>query len=76
MSRVNGLDLSLMLEVRSPGLRTLFLVDSEYERKSRRSATMRGASVVTRPFTMAILSTKVRQALDAPGKVLAAGLRA
>ena len=76
MSRVNGHDLAQMLEGRSPGLRTLFLADSDYERLSRKEAAKRGVFFLVRPFTMAILATKVRATLDAPARSMAAGMRA
>lgn len=72
MSRVNGHELAQMLEGRSPGLRSLFLADSEYERMTRRVAALKGVLFVVRPFTMSILAMKVREVLDAPARMLAA----
>jgi two-component system cell cycle sensor histidine kinase/response regulator CckA len=70
MTRLNGHELARTLETRSPGLRTLFLADIEYERMTRKVAELRGVFFVVRPFTMAILTGKVRERLDAPVKAL------
>jgi len=72
MSRVNGHDLAEMLRGRSPGLRTLFLADAEYEKITRRVAALKGVSFLVRPFTMSLLSAKVRAVLDAPRQAMAA----
>jgi two-component system, cell cycle sensor histidine kinase and response regulator CckA len=76
MTRVNGHDLARTLEVRSPGLKTLFLADCDYERLTRKVAELRGVFFLVRPFTMAILAAKVRERLDAPAKAMTAGMRA
>ena len=76
MNRVNGHELARILESRLPGLRTLFLADSEYERMTRSAPARRGLFFLVRPFTMAILSTRVREALDAPARAMTASLRA
>ena len=75
MSRVSGHDLAETLRERNPGLRVLLLSDADYERLTRRVAAQRKLLFLARPFTMAQLAAKVRQALDAPGvRAAAAGL--
>jgi DNA-binding NtrC family response regulator len=66
MSRVNGHDLSELLKRNDPGLRVLFLADAPYERLARRVASQKHLHFLTRPFAMAQLAAKVREALDAP----------
>ena len=75
MIRVSGHELSQTLTRSSPGLRTLFLADRDYERTSRKVAALRGSEFVVRPFTMAILAAKVRQMLDAPARARTASVR-
>lgn len=74
MSRLNGHDLAEMVRDRQPRMRALFLADTEYERLARKAASRRGVRFLCRPFTMATLSTAVRQALDVEtGRALRAG---
>jgi CheY-like chemotaxis protein len=66
MSRVNGHELAQMLLTRNPRLRVLYLSDADYERLARRIAIRKGLMFLQRPFTMRVLASRVRQALDAP----------
>ncbi len=66
MSRVNGHELADMLRGKDPSLRLLFLADVDYVRVAGRVAAQKGLSFVPRPFTMAVLARKIREALDAP----------
>src|SRR5439155_1169022 len=54
------------LRSRRSDLRVLFLADLVYERLTRAIAAQRGLHFLVRPFTVAELSAKVRQALDSP----------
>jgi len=73
MSKVNGHELAQMLTRDNPGLRVLFLSDTGYERLTRSVAQKRGLHFLCRPFTMRMLSGKVREVLDTPvGKIAAA----
>lgn len=77
MPRVNGHDLAGLLRQRRPGVRVLLLADTQEERLSRRVAARTGIGFLCRPFTMASLAARVREALDARrGSALAAGNRA
>jgi two-component system cell cycle sensor histidine kinase/response regulator CckA len=71
MSRVNGHELADLLRQKDPMLKVLFLADSDYVRIAGRVASQKGFSFIPRPFTMAVLAGKTREALDAP----APGLR-
>jgi len=71
MSRLNGHDLADRLRADRPGLRTLFLVDADYERMARKAAAQRGVRFLRLPFTVATLASAVREALeDGKGRVL------
>jgi DNA-binding NtrC family response regulator len=64
MPRVNGHELARQLEARDPSLRTLFLADEDYERLARRAAAEKNVHFLVRPFTMQVLATRVRKALE------------
>jgi hypothetical protein len=53
------------LRARWPGLRVVLLADDRYERGARRAAAQSGIGFLCRPFTMASLAARVREALDA-----------
>jgi two-component system cell cycle sensor histidine kinase/response regulator CckA len=67
MSRVDGHDLAESLRGRKPGLRILFMADLQYARLTRRVAAQKKMMFLARPFTIAQLAAKVREALDTPG---------
>src|ERR1051325_4532946 len=67
MSRTSGHDLAGVLRQHNPALRVLFLADAQSERLARRVASDKKLLFLVRPFTMAQLAPKVREALDAPG---------
>jgi len=74
MSRGNGHDLAQRLQEKDPGLKVLFLADSDYRKLTRKVAQQRGLLFLQRPFTMSILAATIRQALDAaPVRTAAAG---
>jgi CheY-like chemotaxis protein len=76
MPRLNGQDLAGLLRERQPDVRVLLLAEARYERLTRRMATSSGLGFICRPFTMASLATRVREALDeGRGTALAAGNR-
>ena len=64
MPRVNGHELARLLGARDPSLRTLFLADEGYERVARRASAEKNVHFLVRPFTMRVLATCVRKALD------------
>jgi DNA-binding NtrC family response regulator len=64
MPRVNGHELARLLEARDRSLRTLFLADEGYERLARRAAAEKNLHFLARPFTMRVLATHVRKALE------------
>jgi len=67
MPRVNGHELAKLLEARDSSMRTLFLADEAYERLVRRAAVEKNVQFLIRPFTMHVLATQVRKALETPG---------
>ena len=67
MSRVNGHALADSLRARNAALRVLFLSDASYERMARRVAAQKRLPFLVRPFTLAQLAKKVREALEGPG---------
>jgi two-component system cell cycle sensor histidine kinase/response regulator CckA len=72
MPRGNGPELAKALAAKNPDLKVLYVSDKHYSRISHRLA--RGSAFLPRPFTMSLLASKVREALDAnQSKVLAAG---
>ena len=74
MSKVSGQQLAETLTARQPGLKVLYLCDTRAERAARREPAVRQAALLLRPFTMGVLSAKVREVLDTPReKALRAG---
>jgi CheY-like chemotaxis protein len=74
MPRVSGQELVQALTARDSDLRVLYLADTDFARRLRRTAH-RGQAILERPFTRATLAQGVRQALGAAvrPRVLTAG---
>jgi DNA-binding NtrC family response regulator len=65
MPGMNGADLSVRLAEQKPGLRVLF-VSGYTDDKLTRVLSMRGAHFLPKPYTVTLLTKKVRQMLDEP----------
>jgi two-component system cell cycle sensor histidine kinase/response regulator CckA len=72
-SRLNGHELARTLAERAPRLPVLYLCDPECARMTRRLAANKSA-ILSRPYTVDTLASKVRQVLDrVRPKVMTAG---
>lgn len=65
MPEMNGRDLNRSLSARHPGLKCLFMSGYTPDAIAHHGVLDEGVHFIQKPFTMATLSAKVRQALDA-----------
>jgi CheY-like chemotaxis protein len=72
---MSGPDLVAKLTARQPDLRVLYMSRLEYQRATQRLQVDRDLGFLEKPFTVAVITNKVRRALDAvPSRTVGAGV--